>query len=335
MRQLVGHRRPYVDNEGTTVTASASHGTVARPLRRIGTSDLYVPPIALGGAVFGWTLARAQSVEVLDRFLESGGGLIDTASSYASGMSEHTIGSWIRERGARERVLLATKVGRHADAPGLSPKSIREGVDASLQRLQTDVIDLLYFHAEDPTIPIEESLTAVSELVEAGKVRALGASNFSLSGLIAARIAASGGLPRIDAVAWEYSLLRRDVVEGDAVELLGDHETSLMPYFALAHGYLGVHRVIKPDSAVQDTRLRRAAAHSNRHSHAVLKMLDDIALSHETDVSAVALAWVLSRPHTAATAVGVESPEQLDGVMTSINVNLTHHELAELDRVSA
>ncbi len=312
-----------------------AHDGDVRGRRRIGTSDLRVPPLALGASVFGWTLARAASLEILDRFVEHGGGLIDTAASYASGMSEQTIGSWMRDRGTRDRVAVATKVGRHADFPGLSDRSIREGVDASLQRLQTDVIDLLYFHAEDPEVPIEESLATAADLIDAGKVRVLGATNFSLPTLLNARIAASTGLPRIDAVAWEYSLLRRDIVEGDGLELLADHETSLMPYFALAHGFLGVHRGMKPDVSQGDTRLRRAAAHANRHSHAVLKVLDDIALSHETDVSAVALAWVLSRPQVAAAAIGAESCEQLDGLVTATTLTLTHHELTELDRVSS
>lgn len=310
-------------------------GADAQGRRRIGSSDLFVPPLALGGSVFGWTLARAQSRELLDRYVEHGGGLIDTAASYASGMSEQTIGTWMRDRGSRDHVVLATKVGRHVDAPGLSERSIRDGVDASLQRLQTDTIDLLYFHAEDPETPIEESLAAVGELMQAGKVRALGASNFSLSTLLNARIAASTGLPRIDAVAWEYSLLRRDIAEGDGMELLTDHGTSLMPYFSLAHGYLGVHRGVRAETDLHETRLRRAAAHSNRHSQAVLKQLDDIALSHETDVSTVALAWVLSRPCVTAAAVGAESVEQLDGLVAAQTLTLTHHELTELDRISA
>jgi len=317
------------------VTLFDANSVGARGHRRIGKSDLFVPPLALGGSVFGWTLARAQSVEILDRFVEHGGGLIDTAASYASGMSEQTIGTWMRDRGSRDQVVLATKVGRHVDALGLSERSIRDGVDASLQRLQTDTIDLLYFHAEDPEVPIEESLTAVGELIQAGKVRALGASNFSLPTLLNARIAASTGLPRIDAVAWEYSLLRRDIAEGDGMELLADQETSLMPYFSLAHGYLGVHRAARAETATHETRLRRAAAHANRHSQAVLKQLDDIALSHETDVSTVALAWVLSRPCVSAAAVGAESSEQLDGLVAAQSLTLTHHELAELDRISA
>jgi len=317
------------------VTPFGATSADAQGRRRIGTSDLYVPSLALGGSVFGWTLARAQSRELLDRYVEHGGGLIDTAASYASGMSEQTIGTWMRDRGLRDHVVLATKVGRHVDAPGLSERSIRDGVDASLQRLQTDTIDLLYFHAEDPETPIEESLAAVGELMQAGKVRALGASNFSLSTLLNARIAASTGLPRIDAVAWEYSLLRRDIAEGDGMELLTDHETSLMPYFSLAHGYLGVHRAARAEPDLHETRLRRAAAHSNRHSQAVLKQLDDIALSHETDVSTVALAWVLSRPCVTAAAVGAESFEQLDGLVAAQRLTLTHHELTELDRISA
>jgi aryl-alcohol dehydrogenase-like predicted oxidoreductase len=317
------------------VTPFDATGADAHGRRRIGSSDLFVPPLALGGSVFGWTLARAQSRELLDRYVEHGGGLIDTAASYASGMSEQTIGTWMRDRGSRDHVVLATKVGRHVDAPGLSERSIRDGVDASLQRLQTDTIDLLYFHAEDPETPIEESLAAVGELMQAGKVRALGASNFSLSTLLNARIAASTGLPRIDAVAWEYSLLRRDIAEGDGMELLTDHGTSLMPYFSLAHGYLGVHRGVRAETDLHETRLRRAAAHSNRHSQAVLKQLDDIALSHETDVSTVALAWVLSRPCVTAAAVGAESVEQLDGLVAAQTLTLTHHELTELDRISA
>ena len=304
-------------------------------LRRIGQSDVFAPPLALGTAVFGWTLPPAQSFAILDRFVDFGGGLIDTASSYASGMSEHTIGSWMRERGTRNDVLIATKVGRHADAPGLSSRSIREGVDASLQRLQTDHIDLLYFHAEDPQTPLADSLSAVAELIEAGKVRALGASNFSLPTLLEARIASSSGLPRIEAVAWEYSLLRRDIVSADASELLADLDMSLMPYFVLAHGYLGAFRDVKAHPDTDDVRLRRAASHVNRHSHAILKVLDNIALSHGVDISAVAVAWVISRLDVASASIGPESIAQLDGLMNAPGIVLSRAELTELDRATA
>ena len=302
--------------------------------RRIGQSDLVAPPLALGTAVFGWTLPPAQSFGLLDRFLEFGGGLIDTAASYASGMSEHTIGSWMRERGTRNNVLIATKVGRHADAPGLSARSIREGVDASLVRLQTDRIDLLYLHAEDPDTPLGDSLLAVDELIQAGKVRALGASNFSLPALLEARILSSSGLPRIEAVAWEYSLLRRDIVTADATALLADLEMSLMPFFVLAHGYLGQFRDVKANPSTDDVRLRRAAAHVGRHSHAVLKVLDGIALSHGVDISAIALTWAISRHDVACASIGPESIAQLDGLMAARQINLSRHDVAELERVS-
>lgn len=305
------------------------------PARRIGQSDVFAPPLALGTAVFGWTLPPAQSYAVLDQFLEFGGGLIDTAASYASGMSEHTIGSWMRERGTRTDVLIATKVGRHADAPGLSPRSIREGVDASLARLQTDHIDLLYLHAEDPETPLTESLSAVDELVAAGKVRALGASNFSLPALLEARILSSSGLPRIEAVAWEYSLLRRDIVNTDATELLADLGMSLMPYFVLAHGYLGHFRDVKANPSTDDVRVRRAAGHVGRRSHAVLKTLDEIALSRGVGISTIALAWVISRHDVACASIGPESTAQLEGLMVAPQVVLSRHELAELERVSA
>ncbi len=300
--------------------------------RAIGQSDIFAPPLALGTAVFGWTLPPAQSYALLDRFLEHGGGLIDTAASYASGMSEHIIGSWMRERGTRDRVLVATKVGRHADSPGLSARSIREGVEASLARLQSDHIDLLYFHAEDPTVPLVDSLTVVGDLIAEGKVRALGASNFSLPTLLAARILAATGLPRIEAVAWEYSLLRRDIVTAETAEFLADQAMSLMPYFVLAHGYLGAFRDVKAHPESEDVRLRRASAHVGRRSHALLKTLDSIAANHSVDISTIALAWVLNHPALGCASIGPESVDQLDGLMRATQVALTRHELAELER---
>lgn len=312
-------------------TGPVGSGALAR---RIGSSDLTAYPVALGGAVFGWTLPSGRSTDILDRFVELGGSLVETADSYSSGMSEQIIGKWMRERGNRDDVILATKVGRHAENPGLNRQSILGAVEASLERLQTDHIDLLYFHADDPTVSLEESLSTVETLIQSGKVRYIGASNFTADRLLEARIAAGTGLPRFEAVALEYSLLRRDIVEGNIALMAQAQGMSVMPYFVLANGFLGRHRNIKSFNP-SDTRARRAAQHGGRHGTHVLRILDNIAMSHGVDISTVALAWVLGRPGVGIPSVGVESLRELEALMHAPEVQLNRHQLAELDKASA
>jgi aryl-alcohol dehydrogenase-like predicted oxidoreductase len=249
-------------------------------------------------------------------------------------MAEQIIGKWMRERGNRDDVVVATKVGRHPEYPGLSSQNIIASVEASLERLQSDHIDLLYFHAEDPDVSLEESLSAVETLMQAGKVRALGASNFSADRLLEARIAAGSGLPRFEAIALEYSLLRRDIVEGNISLMAIAQRMSVMPYFVLANGYLGRHRNIKSFNP-SDTRARRAAQHGGRHGAGVLKILDNIAMTQGIDISTVALAWVLGRPAVGIPSVGVESLRELEALMHAPFVELTRQQLADLDRASA
>ena len=303
-------------------------------VRRIGSSDLSAYPVALGGAVFGWTLPSGRSTDILDRFVELGGSLVETADSYSSGMSEQIIGKWMRERGNRDDVILATKVGRHAENPGLSRQSILGAVEASLERLQTDHIDLLYFHADDLSVSLEESLSTVETLIQAGKVRYIGASNFTADRLLEARIASGTGLPRFEAVALEYSLLRRDIVEGNISLMAQAQGMSVMPYFVLANGFLGRHRNIKSFNP-SDTRARRAAQHGGRHGTHVLRILDNIAMTHGVDISTVALAWVLGRPGVGIPSVGVESLRELEALMHAPEVQLSRHQIAELDKASA
>ena len=312
---------------------TAGEGDVSSS-RRIGQSDLHAFPLALGTAVFGWTLPSGRSRDVLDRFTERGGELIDTADSYSSGLAEQIIGSWMRERGNRDQVLIATKVGRHPEFSGLSRANIVAAVDASLERLQTDHIDLLYFHAEDDDVSLEESLAAAETLISSGKVRVLGASNFGVDKLLEARIASGTGLPRFEAVALEYSLMRRDIVDGNVAMMAQAQSMSIMPYFILANGFLGRHRSIKSFNP-SDIRARRAAQHGGRQGTAVLRELEDIAMSHGADVSTIAAAWVLARPGVGIPAIGVESLEELDALMNVPFVELTRHEIALLDKVSA
>lgn len=320
------------ENIGTPggVTPAADAPDVSRT---IGQTDMSVFPLALGGAVFGWTLPSGRSVDLLDRFVELGGQMVDTSDSYSSGMSEQIIGKWMRERGNRSDVVVATKVGRHPDFPGLSASNIVEAVNASLERLQTDYIDLLYFHAEDPDVSMEESLSAVENLIQAGKVRALGASNFSADRLLEARIIAASGLPRFEAVALEYSLLRRDIVEGNITMMAIAQQMSIMPYFILANGFLGRHRNIKSFNP-NDTRSRRAAQHGGRHGTHVLRALDNVAMAQGVDISTVAVAWVLGRSAVGIPTIGAESIRELEALMHAPHLQLSRQQIADLDRAS-
>ncbi len=289
--------------------------------RRLGTTDIDVHPVALGGATFGWTLSAGETTEILDRFVALGGNLIDTADAYSSGVSEQVIGSWMRHRNNRSDVVVATKVGRSTEFPGLSSVNIRHAVDASLARLQTDVIDVLYFHEPDPDVPLIESLAAVEELIAAGKVRALGASNFSPQQLLEARVASANGLPHIEALAAKYSFLHRDI-EAEYRPVLEAQGISLMPYFVLAHGYLGRHRAIKAADP-SDIRLSRAVDEANRHGAHVLARLDEVAAENGLSVAALSLAWVLHQPSVTAAAVGVDSVADIDDLMAAANVSLS------------
>jgi aryl-alcohol dehydrogenase-like predicted oxidoreductase len=316
----------YADSEAPSLTAESVE-------RRVGNSPLSGFPLSLGSAVFGWTLPSGRSTDLLDRFVELGGTFIDTADSYSSGMSEQIIGNWMRERGLRDRIMVSTKIGRHPDHVGLAPRTIRDAVDASLERLQTDHIDLLYFHSDDESVPIEESLATAGDLIQLGKVRYLGASNYSAQRLMEARIASAGGMPRFEAVALEYSLMRRDIVEGNLAMIAQGQGVSIMPYFTLANGFLGRHRNIRSFTP-NDIRARRASSHVGRHGTHVLRVLDNIAMAHGVEISAVALAWVLAQPGVGIPAIGPESMRELESLMHAPLVALTEAQHAELSKAS-
>lgn len=311
----------------------ASARTAESVERRVGDSPLSGYPLSLGTAVFGWTLPSGRSADLLDRFVELGGTFIDTADSYSSGMSEQIIGKWMRERALRDRIVLSTKIGQHPDHLGLAPSTIRGAVDASLERLQTDHIDLLYFHADDESIPIEESLAAAGDLIQAGKVGSLGASNYSASRLLEARVASASGLPRFEAVALEYSLMRRDIVEGNLAMIAQAQMVSIMPYFTLANGFLGRHRNMRTFSP-NDIRARRASSYTGRHGTHVLRVLDSIAMAHGVEISAIALAWVLAQPGVGIPAIGPESMGELEVLMHAPMLALTRAQLLELNKAS-
>ncbi len=302
--------------------------------RRIGPSELEVFPIALSGTVFGWTADAPTTTSILDRFVELGGTFIDTADAYAGGRSEIMIGNWMRDRGNRDRLTVATKVGKGPDNPGLSAPAIRAAVAASLRRLQVDRIDLLFLHIDDPSVSFDETLLAVDELIRAGDVRYFGGSDHTANRLFEARIAAGQlGVAHMVALQKHYNLVHRTEYEADLARIAAQLDLGVLPRFALASGFLtGKYR-----SKADLERHRRGsdvAAQLSRHGLRIISALDRIALETSTSVATVALSWLLSRPRVVAPVVSVSSPDQLAEIMAAPLTSLSRHQLTELDRVS-
>ncbi|RIJ50999.1 aldo/keto reductase [Clavibacter lycopersici] len=311
-------------------------GSIPHPARRraIGDTDLRVFPLALGGNVFGWTAGPEDTSAILDAYQEAGGNFIDTADSYASGRSEHMIGSWMRERRNRDSMVVATKIGKSEDFPGLGGSRIERAVDASLSRLGTDHIDLLYFHWDDLDVPLEESLAAAGRLIASGKVRHLAASNYAAERLLHARI--MGGLydaPRFVALQTHYNLVNRAPYESAYLDVVRGQQLAVMPYFALANGFLtGKYRT--RDSVREGARGARAATYLTRRGLRVLAALDEIADHHSTSVATIALAWLLAKPGIVAPVASASRPEQVHDLVQAAHVQLSRHDVTRLDRAS-
>ncbi|TFC13090.1 aldo/keto reductase [Cryobacterium algoritolerans] len=306
-----------------------------RTLRRtITDTDLTVHPLALGTSVFGWTADGETSARVLDRHRDLGGNFLDTADSYTSGRSEVIVGNWLRSRGARDGTVIATKIGKNRDNPGLSPRSIIGAVQASLDRLGTDYIDLLHFHFDDPTVPLEESLGAVDVLIRSGQVRYLAASNFSAERLMEARVLAANGLPRFVALQTQYSLLHRTPFESSLALVTRAQGMSVLPYFALAHGFLAGRYRSKADLQ-KTTRAARAAKYVTRTGLRMLAAVDRIAEEHAVAPATIAIAWLLARDQVVAPVASASHPDQVEALVVAAGIRLTRGDMVDLDRVSA
>ena len=306
-------------------------------------TDLEVSDICLGGNVFGWTADRDTSFEVLDAFLDGGGNFIDTADSYSAfapgnsgGESEAIIGEWLAARpGMRERVVLATKVGKHPEHMGLGPQNIRAAAAASLERLGVERIDLYYAHEDDPNTPIEDTLAAFAELIGEGKVRYVAASNYSAPRLVQAlAIAEREDLPRYVALQPHYSLVERDIYEGELLGVCEREGLACIPYWGLASGFLtGKYR---PGGAQVDSpRAAGAAAYLNDRGIAVLEALDEVAGAHGVEVASVALAWLLAQPTVLSAIASARNVEQLGPLLAVAGLQLSEDELERLTRASA
>ncbi|WP_375453674.1 aldo/keto reductase [uncultured Methylobacterium sp.] len=316
--------------------------------RPIGRSGLTVAPLCLGANVFGWTADEATAFAVLDRFVEAGFGFIDTADVYsrwapghAGGESEGVIGRWFASRGLREQVVLATKVGMDmGPSPsgesrvGLGPARIAEACEASLRRLRTDRIDLYQSHADDAGTPQEETLRAYERLIQAGKVRAIGASNFSAPRLREALdIAARENLPRYECLQPDYSLAERGY-EAALEPLCRAEDLGVIGYFSLAAGFLtGKYR--SGDAAAGRARENRVAKYLNPRGFALLDALDAVAAGHGASPAQVALAWIMARPGITAPIASATSVAQLDELLGAVTLRLSPEAVARLDAASA
>lgn len=301
--------------------------------RRLGQTDLQIYPVVLGASVFGWTADNQASRDILDRYFEFGGNVVDTADSYTSGRSEVIIGSWMHDRRNRDQMVLATKVGKHPDHPGLSPASIIGATEASLERLQTDRIDVLFFHGDDDQARFEDSLAAADSLIDAGKVRYLAASDYAAARLIEARILSAYGYRRFVALQTEYSLVRRRY-EGELALVAAGQQLGVIPYYALANGFL-TGKYMSRHQKVETTRQARAMQHVTRKGLRVLSTLKLIAAEHETSPATVALAWLLAKPTVTAPVTSASDPTQVDALMAASTLRLTRSQILDLDRVSA
>ncbi|MET9037468.1 aldo/keto reductase [Streptomyces mirabilis] len=311
-------------------------------LRKLGSSDLEVFPLSLGGNVFGWTADEAQSFAVLDAYTAGGGNFVDTADGYSAWIAGHTggesetiIGKWFAARGNRSDVVLATKVSTHPEYKGLSPANIKAAADASLRRLGTDYIDLYYTHFDDTSVPVEEIIGALDELVRAGKVREIAASNISAERLAeSVEFSDREGLARYVALQPHYNLVSRDTYEGPLQEVASRTGLAAVPYFALASGFLtGKYR---PGTTVDSARAEGAGKHlDTERGIRVLAALDEVAGAHGAEVATVALAWLAARPTVAAPIASARTVEQLPALLAVADLTLTDAEVARLTEASA
>jgi aryl-alcohol dehydrogenase-like predicted oxidoreductase len=311
-------------------------------LRTLGSSDLQVFPLALGGNVFGWTADEAQSFAVLDAYAAAGGNFIDTADSYSAwvdgnsgGESETVIGNWVKARGNRSDVVIATKVSQHPEYPGLSGDNIKAAADASLRRLGTDYIDLYFTHFDKPEVPVEEIIGALDELVKAGKVREIAASNISPERLRASlAFSDREGLARYVALQPHYNLVSRDTYEGELQDIASQGGLAAVPYYALAAGFLtGKYR---PGTDVDSPRAAGAGKHlRSERGPRVLAALDTVAAAHDVPVATVALAWLAARPTVVAPIASARTVEQLPALLGVADLVLTEGELGLLSEASA
>ncbi len=311
--------------------------------RQLGQSTLHVTPIAFGGNVFGWTADEKTSFALLDHFVASGFNFIDSADAYSrwhpgnkGGESEVIIGNWLKARGGRDKVIIATKLGIEM-APGkkgLSRQYMMQAVEDSLQRLQTDYIDLYQSHRDDPETPIEETLSAYADLIAAGKIREIGASNFSAERLAESlKISTEKGLPRYQSLQPHYSLVERQEFEGPLEDLCLREKIGTIGYYSLASGFLtGKYRSAADTQG--KARGSRVEKYLNDYGFGVIAALDDVAKRYNAKPVQIALAWLIARPSVTAPIASATNLEQLAELLKAAEIELDAAAIAQIDVAS-
>lgn len=306
--------------------------------RRLGSTDLKIAPLVLGGNVFGWTADKAASFAVLDAFVDAGGTMIDTADIYSAwvdghrgGESETVIGEWLKASGRRDNVLIATKVGMlPVDGEKLAASNIAAACEASLRRLGTDRIDLYYAHQDDETVPQEDVLAAFGKLIDAGKVRVIGASNFTAARLKSAvDLSRDGSLPRYHVLQPEYNLVSRKSFEGELQDFCTVENIAALPYYGLAAGFLtGKYR--SADDLAQSVRSSSAKKQLEGNGPAVLASMDEIARETGAPLAAIALAWLIAQSGVCAPIASARNVDQLPDLLAAMTLRLDENQLARL-----
>ncbi|MBV9655531.1 MAG: aldo/keto reductase [Acetobacteraceae bacterium] len=312
--------------------------------RTLGHSGIAIPPLMFGGNVFGWTADEATSFRLLDRLREAGLTAIDTADVYSAwapghqgGESETVIGKWLAMRGGREKIVLATKVGKPIGGrQGLSRTWITQAIDDSLRRLQTDYVDIYFAHDDDQTVPLEESLGAFASLIEAGKVRAIGASNYTAARLRQAlQTSATAGLPRYEMVQPLYNLVERPAFEAELEPLCAAEELGVVTYFALAAGFLTGKYRSEADLGKSPRGQRMVGKYINPRGLKIIAALEETASRLSATPAQVALAWVMARPTVTAAIASASKLDQLVEIAAATELRLDPDAMETLDRASA
>lgn len=312
-------------------------------MRQLGSSSLQVSPVCFGCNVFGWTADEKTSFDLLDRWLDAGFNFIDTADVYSrwhpgnsGGESETIIGRWLKSSGKRSRVVLATKLGIEMGPgkKGLSRAYMMQAVEDSLRRLQTDRIDLYQSHRDDSDTPIEETLSAYAELIKQGKVREIGASNFSAPRLAESlKVSTEQNLPRYQSLQPQYSLVERTEFEGPLEDLCLKEKVGVIGYYSLASGFLtGKYR----SAADAEGRARgsRVTKYLDDYGLGVLKALDEVAARRDAKPGQVALAWLIARPSVTAPIASATNPDQLADLVKAAEVKLDAADIRQIDEAS-